>query len=268
MDRGTDFYAHYHYHKELQLTAFLEGEGSMMIGNHLHHFSIGDLLCIGENIPHLLQRSSSSKEDVIVLNVYFTKELFGLQLLAEGELKDLFLFLTQWEKGLLLAGANQLLAQLKQLKETESIVSKIGIILHVLDQIKSNKQKQWLNKFSYSFADEDLGQRLDAIYRFSLSNLHTSIRLEEVAKCANLSVSRFCRVFKKHTGKTYIQFLQGLRIETACSQLLHSEKNISEIAFQNGFINLSNFNKTFKAAKGEVPSAYRKRLKSFKNDNT
>jgi AraC-like DNA-binding protein len=67
--------------------------------------------------------------------------------------------------------------------------------------------------------------------------------------------------FKKRTNKTYIQFLNELRIEHA-SRLLQTknDQSITEIAEQAGFNNMSHFNRQFKALKDCSPSEFKKIL--------
>ncbi|WP_342454892.1 helix-turn-helix domain-containing protein [Tenacibaculum sp. L6] len=74
-----------------------------------------------------------------------------------------------------------------------------------------------------------------------------------------MTPNAFCRYFKQRTNKTYFTFLNELRIENAC-KLLSSDKSmaISEIAYQCGFNNLSNFNRKFKEVKSMSPSIFRK----------
>lgn len=264
-NEAPHFYSHYHYHKELQITAFIKGEGTMLIGNALHRFMQGDVIMIGENTPHLLQKSPNFGGKAITINVYFSKDLFGLGSLYTGELKDLSNFLNQTKKGILVYNlkAAELREGLNQIYLSDDPFTRITCLFNLINQFRKEKDKVWLNELSQSSINEEVGQRLDAVYHYTLKNLKNNIKLEEVADVANLSVSRFCRVFKKHSGKTYIEFLQVLRIEEACSKLINTDQNISEIAFNTGFKNLSNFNKTFKTVKGNSPSEVRKRMKNL-----
>ncbi|MCX6969456.1 MAG: helix-turn-helix domain-containing protein, partial [Verrucomicrobia bacterium] len=46
----------------------------------------------------------------------------------------------------------------------------------------------------------------------------------------------------------------------ACRQLLESKRTISEIAFDVGFGNLSNFNRAFRLARGMAPGEFRRQV--------
>lgn len=42
----------WHYHEELELVYFKEGEGTQFIGDHISRFKIGDVVLVGSNLPH------------------------------------------------------------------------------------------------------------------------------------------------------------------------------------------------------------------------
>lgn len=260
------FYPHYHYHQELQLTAILQGFGTMMIGTEAIPFRPGDLILLGANVPHLMQGATGSTGDTTTLNVYFKEDLFGLRQEQPSELKPFFDFLDHTTRGLLIPApqAEALLKELKQLELEEDPLNRVAQTLLLLNKIKHNPHKKWLHHrpVAVNSAQWPSGE-MEKVYGFSMKNLHRSISLEEAAAVANLSASRFSRNFKKHTGLTYIEFLHRLRVETACGLLLHTTKNVQEIAFLTGFNNLSNFNKTFKTLKQETPTRFRLRLQKL-----
>ena len=66
--------------------------------------------------------------------------------------------------------------------------------------------------------------------------------------------------FKNATGIGAIEYICQLRIKKACEMLRDYEDNISDIAAQCGFSNLSNFNRHFKKQLGITPSEYRKKM--------
>ena len=67
----------------------------------------------------------------------------------------------------------------------------------------------------------------------------------------------FCKYFKKHTRKTYVTFINEIRIERACKMLIdESSESVSNIAFKTGFNNFVNFNRVFKKITKLSPSEY------------
>jgi AraC-like DNA-binding protein len=73
-----------------------------------------------------------------------------------------------------------------------------------------------------------------------------------------LSPPSFSRLFRRSTGKTYVRYMNELRIGIASRNLLHTEKSITEIAYESGFDSLSNFNALFRQFKRMTPRAYRR----------
>ena len=74
---------------------------------------------------------------------------------------------------------------------------------------------------------------------------------------AGMSSSAFSRFFKLHTGRNISEYIIDLRLGYAARMLVDTAKSISEIGFDCGFNNLSNFNRIFKKKKGCSPSEFR-----------
>ena len=74
---------------------------------------------------------------------------------------------------------------------------------------------------------------------------------------ANMNRTAFCRYFKQKTNKTFIDLLNELRIQLACRQLIETSKDISQIAYDCGFEDVSYFNQVFKAKTLVNPTAFR-----------
>ena len=83
------------------------------------------------------------------------------------------------------------------------------------------------------------------------------LRLPMLADIAGMSPSAFSRFFKLHTGRNLSEYIIDMRLGYATRQLLDTTKSISEISFDCGFNNLSNFNRIFKRKKGCSPSEFR-----------
>lgn len=61
-----------------------------------------------------------------------------------------------------------------------------------------------------------------------------------------MSPVAFSRFFKLRTGKTLSEYIIDIRLGYASRLLVDSNKTISEICFECGFNNLSNFNRIFR----------------------
>ncbi len=84
------------------------------------------------------------------------------------------------------------------------------------------------------------------------------LALSQLAARANLSPFHFLRVFRRTTGTTPHQYLIGARIRRAARLLLDTKRSVTEIAYDVGFEDLSNFVRTFHRVVGSSPRAYRR----------
>lgn len=85
-----------------------------------------------------------------------------------------------------------------------------------------------------------------------------SIDLARVAKTFELSPFHFLRLFSRAVGATPHQYLTRCRIRRAVRLLAEDERTITDIAFEVGFGDLSNFERTFRRAAGVSARAFRK----------
>jgi AraC-like DNA-binding protein len=84
------------------------------------------------------------------------------------------------------------------------------------------------------------------------------LRIEDLAKRANLSKYYFIKRFEKHTGMTPYRYLIAHRINEAKKLLRTTDFKIDNIAEAVGFADVSNFSRTFAKATGISPRRYRR----------
>jgi AraC-like DNA-binding protein len=101
---------------------------------------------------------------------------------------------------------------------------------------------------------------MNDVYDFVMKNFKKEISLNEVAGVAAMNPHAFCRFFKSRTQRSLTQFINEVRIGHACKLLNDKNESISQVAFECGFNNLSNFNRSFKIVKNTTPRTYRKEL--------
>jgi len=109
---------------------------------------------------------------------------------------------------------------------------------------------------SVSYSDKD-GVRISQVYKYTFDHYNEDISVDQLASIVHMTPTSFCKFFKKHTMKTYISFLNEVRIEKACQILLNNKaENIAEAAFQVGFNNIVHFNRVFKSITSTSPRKY------------
>lgn len=109
-----------------------------------------------------------------------------------------------------------------------------------------------------SMTDETL-LKVEAVKDFIEKNYTEHLYRDDLAASVNLSRDHLGRMFKQLTGEKISDYINKLRIEESCLQLLVSEKKIIDIAFAVGFENLRTFNLCFAKWKGLSPRDYRQK---------
>lgn len=103
---------------------------------------------------------------------------------------------------------------------------------------------------------------LTKLFDYLRENYDKSITIQQAATMVNLSPNHFCKIFKKVTGKTLIEYLNILRINEAERLLMESDMTISDIAEKVGYASITYFGRVFKKFKNVSPSERRDRIKS------
>lgn len=262
-ERLPHFYNHLHQHPEIQLTYIKESYGTIIAGDYVGPFAAGDIFMIGSNQPHVFRNDAvffqSKKMKAEAITLFFDDQIFGEEFWLLPELKNALAILQKSHGGYRITSLKKQLL----LQDILEITAASGIqrIILFLKIIQSLTQRNCLKPLSDKHSNKPInsfdGNRLNTIVEFSFKEFHRPIQLKEVAALANMTVQAFCLYFKKRTRKTYISFLNELRIQHAC-RLLLEDKTIREVCYESGFTNLSNFNRIFMKIKGLTPGQFRK----------
>lgn len=101
------------------------------------------------------------------------------------------------------------------------------------------------------------GAGLRAALDHARKNFATSVRVEEMARIAEMSIAQLERSMRRAVGVTPKQFVQRLRSDCAATLLAATSRPIAEIASACGYYDQSQFTRLFRAATGMTPGAYR-----------
>lgn len=265
IDKLPYLYEKWHFHPELELTHIVQSRGTRFVGDSIEEFEEGDLILIGSNLPHVWKNDTAYFQSNYSLRaesqvVQFLPDCFGKDFLNLKEMESIRRLFEKSKRGLRITGKTKEKVQklMPQLLENTNGVQRIGLFLTILDLIAESEEVVFLSSegFLDSYHRFDT-ETINRVYEFTLSQFNRRILIEEAAAIANMSVANFCRYFKNRTQKTYVQFLTEVRIGYACRMLIENKKSVQQIAFDCGFHNISNFNRSFRLLKHQNPMAYR-----------
>lgn len=241
-----------------------ESSGKRFIGDSISDFKSGNLAFIGPNLPHLYRndtvyytKKSNLRATSIV--VHFLETSFGENFLSLPEAKKLQTLFHKSKRGLDITGktARIVSEKMQELLHLKGL-SRWLKLLEILNMIAESKECRYISGTVMSGHNTAESDRLHAVFEFALKNFNREIQIAEVAGLVNMAENSFSRYFSQRTRKTFTTFINELRLSQACKLLIENNMSVSEICFECGFNNLSNFNRQFRNVYHSNPLAYRK----------
>lgn len=262
--RSTGFPTPWHYHPELEIVLILESTGNKYIGSSITKFEPGDLVLIGSYLPHFYRNDESYyDENNTIPNcrsivIHFEEDFLGQHFLEMPESERIKKLFSKSKHGIQFTSkiGYEIKDELISLGNMEGMPRLLKFV-EILDLLSTSKEYAYLTSDPLVIKNSADSDRMKRVFEYVMNNFHKTITLTEIANIANMSESAFSRYFKKRTRKTFTSFLNEIRIEHACKLLQYDNMSVSEVSFESGFSNLSNFNRQFKSFKNQTPLAYR-----------
>ena len=249
---------HWHYHVEMELTLFTTGEGTRFVGDDIATFAPGDLVLLGEKLPHYWHAHGASSGLSVQWSFPKTHPFWAFP--ENLALASLF---KSAARGLRYTGgtATALSSRLRELARTGG-TDQLGLLLRTFALLADSpdRDRRLLSARAFSLPTGSAHQQAMAeAVRHLLASFREPIRLDELLRITAMSKPTFSRQFKKHSGKTFSDFVTHLRLQAARRELIESDRSILEIAFSCGFPQVSFFNRIFRRILRCNPTQYRSR---------
>lgn len=260
----------WHFHQEFELIYFLEGQGMRIVGDHISNFNKGELVLVGEWLPHLWRNDAminTEEKPADYIIIKFLKSFEGVNLFSLPDLSDIRQLLLKSQRGLLFSNSvlpkvHDLIIELHESKSSHKLIN----FLRLLQILAQEEQAQPLSSPEFVLPTQVAREnRLQKVINYIFTNYTQSITLEEISGIAFMTPPAFCRFFKNSTNKTFFHFLNEFRVGKSCQLLINGEKTVKEVCYEVGFNSLTNFNRAFKTFKKVTPTAYRSQYRAFQN---
>ncbi|MBV1806515.1 AraC family transcriptional regulator [Pseudomonas viridiflava] len=258
--------ARWNHHPEFEIHLIRRGSGKLVAGDYIGGFDAGHVALIGPDLPHdwigdLAPGEHLPGRDVVL-------QFDGAALLALrktlpelGELQRLF---EQARRGIEFTGATAVqAARLMENIGTAQGLERLILFLQLINALVKAPSQDAHLLASSCYAptlDARSAERINKAFDYLLSELTNDIRLSVIAQRLEMTDPGFSRFFKRNTGHGFIELMRKLRIQRACRLLLQSDMSVSDICFEVGYANLSNFNRHFRVETGQTPSDYRRAM--------
>lgn len=252
----------WHFHPELELVYIAGGSGKRHIGNHISYYNDGDLIFMGPNLPHygFTDRFSGGDSEIVV---QWREDFLGTKIMDVPETEHINKLFERSAEGLVFHGnikeeVGERLEDMMHMTAFERLIA----FMKILNKLAISEEYTPLNASTAGLVvNVKDSNRIDTIYKHVRNHFtDEEIPLKEVADLVNMAVPSFCRYFRKHTNKTFTQFVNEFRVVHATKLLSETDEPIANVCFDSGFNNFSHFNRHFKRVTGKSPSEYRKEL--------
>ena len=248
-----------HYHQNPEMFYVLRGNLDIKIDDKIYKMQSGDIVLINANKRH---------------TVIGNEELLGARfemyfhLLAEymGSMQLLFWCNTVADRNHAYSNLRRLLDRILTRyfeKDDKSALYLNALYFETLYVLTSNVLVK-ADDVRLNLEDSQDRMRIRQIQNYVQANYQSQISLNDLADKLYLSNAYLSKYIKKNLGMTFMEYLNNVRLFHAVDELMYSDKNLTHIAYDNGFPTSASFTKVFREIYNESPSEYRKKMQDEK----
>ncbi len=266
-DRTKEFFDYpIHYHPEMELNFVLNGAGvRRIVGDSMEKISDVELVLLGPNLYHVWEQHECINKNVREVTIQFHNDLFGDCLLKRSVMRPIKDMFERSAHGILFSKEVSLSLKSRLLKVSKMDgMDNFMELLSILYDLAISRNQRLLSTLTVQPENFENTNKIKVLYEYVQQNYSKKITLSEAADLVNMSNVSFNRFIKKRTGKTFVDYLNEVRIGYASKFLVEKDLGISEIAFICGFNSIANFNRVFKKNKKRTPTQYRQDFSGIK----
>lgn len=233
-----DFYEHGHDFFEIEY--IINGKGTYIIDGKTYPIEKNMLFFMSPSNFHALKDC-----DADIINIMFSCNICDTEALFCLFSPKTAVFTKLSPKDSLLI--EQLLSEITSGNDVNYSVQFLRCMLYKLTTLLSEKRS-------------DVCSHIQASIVFITENFKKDITLYDTAKSIGLAPAYLSNLFSKETGMNFKSYLDNIRFDYVVKLLKFTDMSISEICFESGFSDYSNFSRRFKLKYGLTPLQYRKSL--------
>ncbi|API56896.1 MULTISPECIES: AraC family transcriptional regulator [Rhizobium] len=255
----------WHFHPEYELHLVVATTGRYFVGDFIGEFEPGNLVLAGPNLPHnwISDVPTGSSIPLRCQLIQFSENFIIDTMKVLAELGPFEPVLEASRRGVLFGAetSRQVAPLMNEVQQAQG-VRRIELFMMIVGLLSRAQDAQLLASPSY-LPDPSgyMSAGINKALAYIREHLTKSFDEADLAAIAGQSTGAFSRGFRRHTGMSLVQYVKRLRINLACQILMSDDHaSITDICFEVGFNNLSNFNRQFLAEKGMTPSRFRRLL--------
>lgn len=247
----NDYYVPAHWHNHAEIILVSAGKLSASISSRRFELTQGDMLVVGAQEIHSTCTDGSTS--------YILLQISHDLLKRSMPDFDIIRFREYY-------GAGQGESMKNYLREMQNVHAakeygyqlKFSALLYELMYLLY-KDAERLNAQDKSRADRDI-KRVEQVIRFVKRNYARHISVSDAAAEVSISPEYFCRIFKAHTGQTFLEYVNSVRMVHFYNDLMSSGDTVTKLMEKNGITNYKVFLRVFRRTYGAPPQKLRKTL--------
>ena len=256
-----------HFHNYLEIGYCYDGVGELILGEQDYRYAGNEFTVIPKNYPHTTNSDPGtiSKWEYLFIDV-------------DGILSDLYQGMGNTKR------MNYMIEKVnsKAIFQKAKIRPKLAGIIRKLIEIMRNTEEFYMEEAKgvmvellVNIARENKSDRRPAepgsritipiVRAMDYITLHymEPIRIDELSAWCHISETHFRRLFSEYMNMSPLEYINLVRVQTACNYLKNTDESIIDIANKCGFTTPSTFNRNFRQVTGVSPSEWRRRPENY-----
>jgi len=260
--RGIDYL---HFHNYLEIGYCYEGTGSLVLGKEEYHYEEGYFSVIPQNCLHTTNSDpgtiSSWEYLFIDVNTLLGQSIVkGTRRIEQisSRINARAFLKTEQENPKLGQTIRNILNIMRRKEEFYLEEAKAEVTVLLMNIARENRENRLSEKLTSKEAIP-IAQSLDYISMHYMEPL----KIKDLAENCHMSESHFRKIFSAYMNMGPMEYINMVRIRTACDYLKRTDDLIMDIAMKCGFATFSSFSRNFKKITGVSPNKWRKRPDNY-----
>ncbi len=247
-----------HSQKSWELDYILTGRGVRTLGDSREPFREGEIILVPPGMPHQWRfdpEHTDAGGKISNISLSFDDLLLDSILRVFPDMQEVVNRL-QGRKDAAVSysgDTRRRLAVLLSDMRYESAAERPASFLRILQMLGDVAGAKQMGAYLKVSLEE---QRKMQIRTFIASNLSRPVSLKEIASHVGMNEAAFCVFFKKHYGRTFIEYLNARRLEYARNLLEKGELTVAEVCYACGFSSPPYFSRLFRKSVGMSPQQF------------
>ena len=249
-----------HCHPEYEINVVINTNGTRVVGDCEESFSGLDFVMIGPYVSHVWKSDSENNHEI---TIQFSEDLLNYHIMNKRLFVPIKQLLMDSLQGLHFYGedAERIKDEIVELTRMQGFQTATKF-LNILNSLAHAPRRKLVSNMYESeiLIHRSKSRRISKVCRWIEENISHKITLSDAARLVNMSDSAFSHFFKRQTSISFITYVNNLRVAKACELLANTQLSASEICYDCGFNNKSNFIRIFTKRKGMTPIEYRNHI--------